>query len=177
MILRLKRTPGLYLVGFMGCGKTTIGQSLARRIGWHFVDLDCDIEKAHGAAIQQIFRDHGETHFRQLEHEALIARVREVERGRPMVVALGGGAFVQPENYRLLEDHGVTVWLDVPFEMIRRRVPDDGARPLALDPAKFEALYNTRRAQYQLADHRVDVLSEDPETTVDAIMALKLFGV
>jgi len=177
MILRLKRTPGLYLIGFMGCGKTTIGQALAHRIGWHFVDLDHDIEETHGGAIQQIFRDLGELHFRQLEHAALKVRVREVESGKPMVVALGGGAFVQPDNYALLEEHGVTIWLDAPFEMIRRRVPDDGTRPLAIDPAKFEALYNTRRAQYQRADHRVEILSEDPEATVDAIVALRLFGV
>jgi shikimate kinase len=90
MILKLKRTPGIYLVGFMGCGKTTIGRLLARRIGWHFADLDLDIENAHGGTVQQIFAEHGEPHFRQLEHSALKQRVREVERGKPSVIALGG---------------------------------------------------------------------------------------
>ena len=71
MILKLKRTPGIYLVGFMGCGKTTIGRLLARRIGWHFADLDHDIEKKHGGTVQQIFATHGEAHFRSLEHLAL----------------------------------------------------------------------------------------------------------
>jgi shikimate kinase len=177
MILKLKRTPGLYLIGFMGCGKTTIGQSLARRIGWHFADLDQDIEKAHGASVQQIFAEQGESHFRALEHRALKTRVSEVERGKPCVVALGGGTFVQPDNYALLENNGVTLWLDAPFEMIQKRVPADGTRPLATDPEKFRALFDKRRSTYQLADHRIHIESEDPEVNVDAIIALKLFGI
>lgn len=176
MILKLKRTPGIYLVGFMGCGKTTIGQMLARRIGWHFADLDHDIEKAHGGTVQQIFAIHGESHFRSLEHEALKTRVSEIERGRPAVVALGGGTFVRPDNYALLENNGVTLWLDASFELIQKRVPADGTRPLATDPVKFRALFDARRRLYQLADHRVSIESEDPEVNVDAIIALKLFG-
>jgi shikimate kinase len=83
---------------------------------------------------------------------------------------------VQPESYALLENNGVTLWLDAPFEVIRRRVPSDGSRPLAADAEKFQALYAARREQYRLADHRVEVESDDPEVTVNAILALKLFG-
>ena len=176
MTLKLKRTPGIYLIGFMGCGKTTIGRLLARRIGWHFVDLDRDIEKVHGASVQEIFAQHGEPHFRSLEHQALKLRVNEVERGKPSVVALGGGTFVSPDNYALLENNGVTVWLDAPFELIRRRVAADGSRPLATDPVKFRELFDTRRSLYQLADHHVSIVSEDAEVNVDAIVALNLFG-
>lgn len=176
MILKLKQTPGLYLVGFMGCGKTTIGQRLASRIGWHFADLDHDIERAHGGTVQQIFAEHGEPHFRQLEHLALKQRVNDVERGKPSVVALGGGTFVRPDNYALLENNGVTLWLDAPFELIRQRVPPDGTRPLAADPERFRALFDSRRAGYELADHRIPILSEDPEVTIDAIIELQLFG-
>jgi shikimate kinase len=176
MILKLKRTPGIYLVGFMGCGKTTIGRLLARRIGWHFADLDHDIEKAHGGTVQQIFASHGERHFRSLEYHALKARVKEIEWGRPCVVALGGGTFVHPDNYALLENNGVTLWLDTPFELIRKRVASDGSRPLATDPVKFRELFDARRNQYQLADQRVAIESEDAEANVDAIIALQLFG-
>jgi shikimate kinase len=176
MILKLKRTPGLYLVGFMGCGKTTIGRLLATRIGWHFADIDHDIETSHGGSVQQIFAEHGEPHFRQLEHSALKKRVNEVERGRPCVVALGGGTFVRPDNYALLENNGVTLWLDAPFELIRRRVPADGTRPLAADPQGFRDLFDSRRTGYEKADHRVPIESEDPEVTIDSIMALQLFG-
>jgi shikimate kinase len=176
MILKLKRTPGIYLVGFMGCGKTTIGQMLARRIGWHFADLDLDIEKAHGGTVQEIFSSRGEPHFRALEHEALKTRVNDVERGKPCVVALGGGTFVRPENYALLENNGVTLWLDAPFELIQKRVPSDGSRPLATDPVKFRQLFDERRNLYRLADHRITIESEDPAVNVDAIIALHLFG-
>jgi shikimate kinase len=176
MILKLKRTPGIYLVGFMGCGKTTIGTRLAQRIGWHFADLDHDIEKAHGATVQQIFADQGEAHFRALEYRALKSRVADVERGKPCVVALGGGTFVQPDNYALLENNGVTLWLDAPFDLIRKRVSADGTRPLATDPDKFRALFESRRQLYRLADHRIAIDSEDPEVNVDSIIALRLFG-
>jgi shikimate kinase len=161
----------------MGCGKTTIGRLLARRIGWHFADLDHDIEKVHGASVQEIFAAHGEPHFRALEHQALKARVNDVERGKPLVVALGGGTFVQPDNYALLENNGVTLWLDAPFELIQKRVPADGTRPLATDPARFFELFEARRKQYQLADHSIRIEDDDPEVNVDAIIALKLFGV
>src|ERR1035441_1444832 len=144
----------------MGCGKTTIGRLLARRIGWHFVDLDHDIEKAHGGTVQQIFAQHGEAHFRQLEHRALKARVSEVERGKPSVVALGGGTFVRPDNYALLENNGVTLWLDAPFELVSKRVAADGLRPLASDPARFRELFDSRRNSYRMADHRVIIQSE-----------------
>lgn len=176
MILKLKRTPGLYLAGFMGCGKTTIGRALARRIGWHFADLDHDIEKAHGGTVQQIFAEQGEPHFRELEHLALKRRVSDVESGKPCVIALGGGTFVRPENYGLLENNGVTIWLDAPFETVRKRVLSDGSRPLATDAAKFRELFDSRRSGYQMADHRIPIVSEDPEVTVDAIIALQLFG-
>jgi shikimate kinase len=176
MTLKLKRTPGIYLVGFMGCGKTTIGRLLAGRIGWHFADLDHDIEKAHGGTVQQIFAEHGEPRFRQMEHQALRERITAVERGKPSVVALGGGTFVRPDNYALLENNGVTLWLDAPFELIRKRVQSDGTRPLAADPVQFRALFDSRRAGYEMADHRVPIVSEDPEVTIDSIIALQLFG-
>ena len=176
MILKLKRTPGIYLVGFMGCGKTTIGRLLAQRIGWNFADLDHDIEAVHGGTVQQIFAERGEPHFRQLEHHALKRRITDVERGKPSVIALGGGTFVRPDNYALLENNGVTLWLDASFELVRQRVQSDGTRPLAADPVTFRELYDMRRAGYELADHRVPIVSEDPEVTIDSIIALQLFG-
>jgi shikimate kinase len=177
MTIKLKRTPGIYLVGFMGSGKTTIGRLLARRIGWHFVDLDQDIEKADGRTVQQIFSAHGEEYFRSLEHHALKARVNDVERGKPSVVALGGGTFVRPDNFALLENNGVTLFLDAPFEVIQRRVPADGTRPLATDSLKFRELFEARRNLYQLADHHIPIADDDPEVNVELIIALQLFGI
>src|ERR1700681_758150 len=102
MILKLKRTPGIYLVGFMASGKTTIGRMLADELGWSFADLDEDIEAAEGRAIADIFDSDGEEDFRKIERSAIQKRVNEVGHGKPMVVALGGGAFAQESNHALL---------------------------------------------------------------------------
>ncbi len=75
MILKLKQTPGIYLVGFMGCGKSTVGSALADELGWSFFDLDQEIEKAAGASVAEIFDQRGESEFRTLETEALKKRV------------------------------------------------------------------------------------------------------
>jgi len=140
MILKLKRTPGIYLVGFMAAGKTTIGRLLAHELGWSFADVDEDIAAAEGSSIAELFDARGEQEFRKVEHEAIRKRVGEVVRGRPMVVALGGGAFAQQANRDLLEENGVSIWLDCPFPTVSRRIEDTSHRPLARDPVKFKEL-------------------------------------
>jgi shikimate kinase len=175
MILKLVRTPGIYLVGFMGSGKSTVGKLLADRLGWNFVDLDAEIEAEQKTSIAEIFDTCGEDHFRALETDAIRARTRMVRGGRPLVMALGGGAFTDPRNRDLLSDHGIVVWLDCPLEWARRRVADGTGRPLARDPAKFADLYQSRRANYSQADYRVEIVSDDPETIVNAICALPIF--
>ncbi len=174
MILKLKRTPGLYVVGFMASGKTTLGRMLADHIGWSFADLDDDIEKGENQPIPEIFEHRGEAEFRRVEHEAMRRRVRAIECGRPMVLALGGGAFVQPENFALLENNGVTVWLDCPLHLIEQRVRN-GSRPLARNVVELRLLHERRRAAYALADYRVDACSDDPAANLAAILALPIF--
>ncbi|HYL73638.1 MAG TPA: shikimate kinase [Bryobacteraceae bacterium] len=175
MLLKLKRTPGIYLVGFMASGKTTIGRMLADELGWSFADMDEDIEAAEGVSIAKIFDTRGEEEFRRIEQAALRQRVSEVERGKPMVLALGGGAFVQESSHDILEDNGVTIWLDCPFETVCSRVGETADRPLARDPARFRQLYEDRRAAYAKADYRIEVSSDDPVVMVAAIMKLPIF--
>lgn len=173
MNLKLKRTPGLYLVGFMASGKSTVGRHLAHRMGWSFFDLDSEIEAAEKTSIADIFSTRGEAEFRRIESEMLRSHVRWIERGRPAVLALGGGAFTVDANRALLADNGITVWLDCPFEIVCRRVEQQrhgAVRPLAQDREKFTALYDARRGLYQLADTRVEITSDDPEVTVNAIL-------
>ena len=98
MILRLKRTPGIYVVGFMGAGKSTVGRHLAHRLGWSFFDTDTEIESAEKTAISEIFASRGEEEFRRIENAVIAQHVRWIERGRPAVLALGGGAFTSPET-------------------------------------------------------------------------------
>jgi len=175
MILKLKRTPGIYLVGFMASGKSTIGRLLADELGWSFADMDADIEAEQSCSIAQIFDTRGEEEFRRIETEALRKRVGQVEKGKPMVVAMGGGAFAQPVNQEMLEENGVTVWLDCPFEVVRERVDEVSDRPLARDPGKFRELFESRRSAYAKADYRVEITSDDPAATVASILRLPIF--
>ncbi len=175
MITRLKRSPGIYVVGFMAAGKTTIGRLLADRLGWNFGDLDDDIEAAEGCAIAEIFAGRGEAEFRRIETEALRARVRAIERGTPTVLAMGGGAFAHPGNFELVENHGIAVWLDCPLEVVKRRVAQAEHRPLAKDPERFERLYEERRQAYGRADFRIPIESDDPAQAVEAVLVLPIF--
>jgi shikimate kinase len=175
MILKLKRTPGIYLVGFMASGKSTIGRLLADELGWSFADLDEDIEAQHGTTIAQIFDAQGEQEFRRIESASIAALVRIIERGRPMVVALGGGAFVQPANFEMLENNGISVWLDCPFPIIRDRVAQASHRPLARDAEKMRELYESRRAAYGRADYRIEICGDDPQAAVQDILNLPIF--
>ncbi len=174
MILKLKRTPGLYLVGFMGSGKSTVGPMLADELGWSFLDVDQEIEIEHRVTIAEIFAGRGEPEFRRIESEMLRSRVRWVQRGRPTVLALGGGAYAQKQNFELLEENGVTVWLDCPLDVLQRRIGNDPARPLSRDPRAMAELFEQRREAYSRADFRVDA-SSDAKTVTAAILNLPIF--
>lgn len=175
MILKLKRTPGIYLVGFMGSGKSTVGRALADELGWNFVDLDEEIEREQGSSIASIFDQRGEAEFRLLETDALRRCVRTVQSGHPRVISLGGGAFLEHENLDLVSNNGVSVWLDCPLPVIERRIAAFTHRPLARDPNHLRHLYEVRREGYARADYRIETDDEEAAATVARILALPLF--
>jgi shikimate kinase len=170
MNLQLKRTPGIYLVGFMGSGKSTIGRLLAHRLGWSFFDMDHEIEAGEGTSIREIFETRGEAEFRRIETTILKQHIGWIEQGRPTVLALGGGAFAGEWNRALLEDRGIAIWLDCPFEIIERRAAETEHRPLSLDRARFAALYQERLEAYRLADIHIAITGDDPSPVVEAIL-------
>ncbi len=174
MILKLKRTPGIYLVGFMGSGKSTLGRMLADELGWSFVDIDADIEAREQTSIAEIFETRGEEAFREIETAVISHWVHKVQRGRPTVLALGGGSFTRDPNYELLEENGVTVWLDCPLEAVERRVAENTARPLARDLERMRALYHARQPAYARADFRVDA-SGEPDETIRHLLTLPIY--
>jgi shikimate kinase len=175
MNLKLKRTPGIYLIGFMGSGKSTIGRMLADEIGWRFADLDDDIEMQQRRSISEIFTNSGEAEFRRIEHEALAKRVRSVRCGAPTVLAVGGGAFTKKENVDLLVENGVTVWIDAAFAVVKSRVGQCEHRPLAKDPVKFEQLYRSRREFYSKAEYRLEVKEDNSRKALAELLKLPLF--
>ena len=154
----------IYMVGFMGCGKTSVGRLLADRLEWSFVDLDQRIEERAGLTIRRIFALAGERRFRSLEHDAL----REVSReSAKAIVALGGGAFVSEVNRAVIRRGGVSVWIDVPFRTVMRRIAGDRRRPLALGNDQLYQLYRSRLPFYHEADIRVRA----GDTTADRVAA------
>lgn len=175
MILKLKRTPGIYLVGFMASGKTTIGRLLADHLGWQFADLDEEIEAQQETTISDLFDRLGEPEFRRIESAALRKHLRTIECGRPTVVALGGGTFAQAENLALLEHCGVTIWLDCPLETVKHRVAQASHRPLARDGQRFEELFHARQPAYAKAEYRIPIECDDPSAALQAILQLPLF--
>jgi shikimate kinase len=146
------RTDKVYLVGFMGSGKTTVARALGRRLGWRVLDLDEEIERREGRSVARVFAEQGEPYFRKVEREVLLAFLP----ARNVIVATGGGTFIQPANRADILADGTTVWLDAPFSRIVDRVPSDGRRPLAADREAFAALFEDRRAVYRLAHLRID---------------------
>lgn len=176
MILKLRRTPGIYLVGFMASGKTTIGRLLAHELGWSFADLDEDIEAREGCSIAEIFDTRGEEEFRRIERESIQERLRQIGGGKATILALGGGAFTQSGTQTLLEDHGVTIWLDCAFSKICARIEGSNHRPLARDRIKFQQLYDDRRSGYAKADYRIEIDTDDPAAIVAAILKLPIFS-
>jgi shikimate kinase len=148
----------LYLVGFMGAGKTTVARGLGRRLGWRVEDIDERIEARERRTIASIFSQQGEAHFRQLERHVLT----ELLPQRHIVVATGGGTFGESDNRALMLADGAVAWLDVPLASVLDRVPADGRRPLAADRAQMEQLFLRRQLAYAQAHVRVDASQPIP---------------
>jgi shikimate kinase len=145
-------TDKVYLVGFMGAGKSSVARALARRLEWRAADIDEMIEQRERQTVASLFAKKGEPYFRAAERAVLMEQVP----ARHLVVATGGGTFVDPQNRAIIKGDGATIWLDVPIQRLISRVPKDGRRPLAADRVEFERLFLTRRAAYQEAHYRVD---------------------
>ncbi len=141
----------------MGAGKTTVGRAVAHQLGWRFLDLDDVIVARAGRSIPEIFREAGEAAFRRQEREAL-ASVLAPTKARSMVLALGGGTFVDPVNAQALRQAGLpVVFLEAPLEeLLRRCAAHGGDRPLFRDEYQFRQLYEARRHSYMKADVRIE---------------------
>jgi len=149
----------IYLVGFMGAGKTTVARALGRRLGWPVEDIDDRIETRERRSVATIFAQNGEAYFRQQERQVLSDLLPQ----RQIVVATGGGTFAEPDNRALMLADGAVVWIDVPLTRVFERVPADGRRPLAADRVQMEQLYARRRLAYAEAHVRIDGTDPVPE--------------
>jgi shikimate kinase len=155
----------IYLVGFMAAGKTTVARALAGRLGWRAEDLDELIEARERKAIADIFGKQGEPYFRGIEREIL----KLLLPMRHVVVATGGGTFMDAENRAAMNMDGLSVWLDVPFDSLLARIPADGRRPLAADRTQMERLFAARQAVYAQAHLRIDAGEAQAEEIAEQI--------
>ncbi len=167
----------IYLTGFMGSGKSTIGPILANCLGYDFVDLDREIENEEGGSIARVFREKGEEYFRRREKE-WIHRIATRPR---VVVSLGGGALVDPESHRLVRQSGLLIYLALTPEQLFERLSRQIHRPLLTDEegrflrgaqlrGRIEELYRERHALYEDADLTVASEQSGVGITVDRIL-------
>lgn len=175
----VSRSLRIYLTGFMASGKSTIGPILANTIGYDFVDIDTMIEVAHQKTVRDIFREHGEQHFRDLEREVIAGLAMRDH----LVIALGGGTLTDPVNHRVITSTGVLVYLKVSPDEILKRVQHRTDRPLLtgpegerLTPAALRervlALYEAREPLYSNADIVVVADEQRLGLTVDNVVKL-----
>jgi shikimate kinase len=148
-------TRSIVLVGLMGAGKSTVGRRLAQTLKLPFRDADHEIEAAAGMTIPDIFAIHGEEHFRDGERRVIARLLQE----GPMVLATGGGAFMNDETRRSITEHGISVWLKADLDVLMRRVRKRDTRPLLRNPdpeGTMRRLMEIRHPVYALADLTID---------------------
>jgi shikimate kinase len=165
--VRMYKMKRMYLTGFMGAGKTTVGQRLAERLQLPIIDTDHYIEEHVGKSIKRIFAEEGEAAFRQYERECL--RMLPPDK---VIVTTGGGIVIQKENRDWMKQTGIVIYLHCEFEEIVKRLADDDTRPLLTQHHRddLEALWKKRLPYYQEADWMVDTTGKRVEQIVDEII-------
>ncbi len=161
----------IVLVGMMGSGKSSVGRRLANRLGMVFVDADTEIETAAAMSIPEIFAQRGETEFRHGERR-VIARILATQA--PLVLATGGGAFMNAETRERVKELGISVWLKAEPEVLMRRVRKNSKRPLLQTPdpeGTLRAMLAQREPVYALADITIQSRDEPHEVIVADIVA------
>lgn len=147
----------VFLCGFMGCGKSTVGNLLAKKLGCGFCDTDELVVKNQGMTIPEIFTQKGEPYFRKVEAETVKSLC-----GKNTVAACGGGAMLNPDTANTVRDNGGTiVYLNVPFEECYSRIKDDTNRPIVMN--------NTREQLEEIYNNRRDVYMKNSTVMVDAV--------
>ena len=163
------RSDKIYLVGFMGAGKSSVADALGAKLDWRVEDIDELIERREGMAVADIFSRHGEGYFRRVERAVLAGQVPV----RHAVVATGGGTYADPANRALIDADGVSIWLDVSLSRVIERLPSDGRRPLAADRAGMVRLFRRRQTAYRRAHVRLDAgtasIGEIAERIIDRL--------
>ena len=157
----------IFLVGFMGCGKTTLGRLLAAEMHWDFLDLDEELIKRDGRQIKDIFEQNGEEFFRGVE----TATLSDIAQRKRTVIALGGGTFISHENRSVIRSAGLSIFLNCSFPTVLSRVQDDRERPLNKSKEQLEELFAQRLSAYKEAEIEINVDGLSPVECVAAVQS------
>ncbi|GAB6072554.1 shikimate kinase [Venenivibrio stagnispumantis] len=156
----------IFLIGFMGSGKSTIGRLLAEKLNMKFIDIDKEIEKKEGKSIKDIFKEKGESYFRELERK----EIELFSEKSGYVVSTGGGLGANKDNMEKMKKNGIVIWLDVSLEEVLKRCGNDKNRPLLQLPfEELKKLYEERKKIYSLADIHINVNSKTPQEILKEI--------
>ncbi|RMA96113.1 shikimate kinase [Hydrogenothermus marinus] len=157
----------IYLIGFMGSGKSTVGKILAEKLNMQFIDLDEEIERRENKTIPEIFKEKGEKYFRNLEKNIL----KEFAKKDRLVIATGGGVGADEGNLKIMKNSGRVIWLNVSLEEVFKRCEGDTNRPLLNQPIEnIKKLYENRKKLYSKADISINVDSKNPENIANEIL-------
>lgn len=167
MVINLKN---IFLCGFMGCGKSTVGTELAALLSMNFIDMDKYIEKSVGKLIPEIFESEGEAKFREYEHSA----VKELSGKSGIVVATGGGAVMSHKNVVTMKAGGVLVFIDVPLDIIALRLENDHTRPLLRNPDKLETMRSLYERRMPVYRETADIIIENRDNCPAASVAQRI---
>ena len=161
----------IYLIGFMGAGKTTVGRELAARVESPFFDLDELVESAEKMSIKDIFGQHGEPYFRKRERDIL----RSTHYLEDAVIATGGGTFTFEDNIQFIQSEGLSVFLSAPYALLRSRIGDKAAeRPMFRDDVAAHELYNARLRFYKMCDVTIEIREEETPKAIAERILLQL---
>src|SRR5438105_4615947 len=161
----------IYLVGFMGAGKTTVGRELSARVGAPFFDLDELIESAEKVSIKDVFAQHGEGYFRKRERDVL----RSTRHLESAVVATGGGTFTFDENIQFIQSEGLSVYLSAPYALLRSRIDDKAdERPMLRDDFATLELFTNRLRYYKMSDVTLEIREDETPAEIVERLVLEL---
>jgi shikimate kinase len=169
MVIKNKISKNIYLIGFMGAGKTSVGRILAEKLRLEYCDLDELIEAECGKTISSIFSDHGEAFFRELESKTL----RSVSQNGGQIVATGGGVVLRQSNWKIMKEEGITIYLKASPDVLWSRIKNDTSRPLLQVEKPFEKvreLLSFRMPLYEKADIVIETENKSPENIADNII-------
>ena len=150
----------IFLIGMMGSGKTTIGKSVAKTLGWQFIDTDFEIEKQEKMVISEIFSNYGEDYFRNAEKTLLLSLVN----AKKTIISCGGGVFTKQENIDLINKNCISVFLNVNLDILKQRLKNDTKRPILKTGKTIDGIFAERLGFYKQAKVAVEIQGQGVQT-------------